>query len=268
MQACLSERRQYVQTRGKNACEGTNLAWFTPNLISILPLARSFFHRILEDSQEFAHPAGYLTVCTVAEEEQPDEDATAEIKAAYNWKIVVLTWYLDIWLPMVVGVDFFGPSIRPCALMVDKFKDPNDGNKEKVCVTVTSEAYDLIQLENSRDKWAAVCAYKDEKGWKKTLPSHNEKKPATHQFKSKWSDAKSGQQCCWDPVDFAAFKQRKASIKKIRGEQAEKDNGSFKFCQNLIKEARELEEEGQKRPAKRARLEVEVVEIDLDFEDE
>ena len=128
--------------------------------------------------------------------------------------------------------------------MVDKFKDPNDGNKEKVHMTVTSEAHGLIQFENHRDKWAAVCAHKDDKGWKKTPPAHNTKKPATHQFKSKWSDAKSGQQCCWDPVAFAAFKQRKASIKKFRGEQAEKDNKSFKFCQNLIKEARELEEDG------------------------
>ena len=137
-----------------------------------------------------------MTVYAVAEEEQPDEDATAEIKAAYDWKIVDLTWCLDIWLPMVVGVDFFGPSIRPYALIVDKFKDPNDGNKEKVYVAVTSEAYGLIQFENSRDKWAAVCAYKDDKGWKKTPPAHNANKPATHQFKSKWSDAKSGQQCC------------------------------------------------------------------------
>ena len=58
VQACLLERRQCVQTRGKNACEGASLAWFAPNLISILPLARSFFHRILEDSQEFAHRGG------------------------------------------------------------------------------------------------------------------------------------------------------------------------------------------------------------------
>ena len=51
-------------------------------------------------------------------------------------KVYLLTWYLDVWLPMVNGVQWWGPMIRPYKLMTDL---TDVRGEQKVIVTITSE---------------------------------------------------------------------------------------------------------------------------------
>ena len=96
--------------------------------------------------------------------------------------------HLNEWLPSVVGCDWWSPQIRPYKFMTDKVEVEG---AQKVLVTVTSEAFGLVQCENSRDKWIENFKHKEANGRKSTVPMHNKNKPKTHKFKAKWSDAKS-----------------------------------------------------------------------------
>ena len=73
----------------------------------------------------------------------------AEAQAAYNKAECILQWYLDSYLPMAAGFDFWGPTIRPFHLMTDKKKVNGDpSGKERVLVMVTSEAFGLLVYAN------------------------------------------------------------------------------------------------------------------------
>ena len=39
-------------------------------------------------------------------------------------ELELLTWYLDSFLPNAVGLEFWGPNVRPFKLMTDKFDVP------------------------------------------------------------------------------------------------------------------------------------------------
>ena len=78
-------------------------------------------------------------------------DDKAAYKAAQDEYNVELTkyeeahklfaWYVCDWMPMAVGIDFWGPTIKSKYLMVDKFKVPMDNSgksKVYVCLLYTS----------------------------------------------------------------------------------------------------------------------------------
>ena len=127
--------------------------------------------------------------------EAPDEDtAPDEDKAKFIRKVDLLCWYLDQYLPNVVGLDFWGPTIRPFHLMTDKVNIENDNSgKKKVLVTVTSEAFGLLIWANCRDKWIHCCEFKkaNRKGVKP--PKFNKKDKTTFVYQNKWSNSRTGQ---------------------------------------------------------------------------
>ena len=192
-----------------------------------------------------------LNVWAVAGEEAPQESADEAVKEEYQRKIAVLTWYLDVWVPMVCLPLWFGPTIRPYKLMTDM---TTVEGKQKVFVTVTSEAYGLIQFENSRNKWIEIFKWKKINGSRKKAPQYSKNKhEETKQFKAKWSESKNGQCSGWDTVAYSTFNQRKDHIRKFREEDAADDYKRMKFGQSLIKAAREIAQNVTEHTNKRRR---------------
>lgn len=91
---------------------------------------------------------------------------------------------------MAAGHDNFGPSIRNYKMAVDKRSV--DG-KDKVCVTIPSEAFGLLVFANCRTKWVAIFKFKQESPTA-DIPLFDEEDSNTHVYHTTlWSDSKSGQ---------------------------------------------------------------------------
>ena len=185
----------------------------------------------------------------------PNKEAPDHFQENFNCQAYLLTWYLNEWIPSVVGNDWWSAQIRPYKFTTDKVEVEG---AQKVLVTVTSEAFGLVQYENSRDKWIENFKYKEANGKRATVPMYNKNKPETHKFKAKWSDAKSGQCSGWHPGAFTMFQIRKGSIKEFRVQDEADDMIKQKFGQKMIRIAYKIEDndDGTVEPAaKRARTE-------------
>jgi hypothetical protein len=181
--------------------------------------------------------------------EVPSEDASEEVNDSYTRKKAVLVWYLDSWLPMMAGPEFWGPLTRPYKLMTD-FTDVN--GKEKVLVTVTSEGFGLMIFENCREKWIEIYKYKKINGQKKQAPTYNKKKPETHKYKAKWSDSKVGQNSSWDLAGPRTMLAHMKVIQAFREEEATNDFPRMKMGQGFIKEEHQIDD-GVTGPPKKKR---------------
>jgi len=72
----------------------------------------------------------------------PKDIETDETKKA------ILNWYFDRWLPVAGGSFFWGSNIRYYHYPVDKEAVVPGESSKKVWVTVASEAFGLLMLEN------------------------------------------------------------------------------------------------------------------------
>jgi hypothetical protein len=59
-------------------------------------------------------------------------------------------WYYDAWLPAILPREFWREDIRFYRLLTDACEI---AGKQKVLVTVASEAFGLLMWENCRNKW-------------------------------------------------------------------------------------------------------------------
>lgn len=215
--------------------------------------------------------------------DQPAADAPAEAKAQYAAKQTefenkkeLLTWYLDSYLPFAVGLEFWGPNIRPFKLMTDQKPVSGDpSGKKKVLVTITSEAFGLVIYANCRDKWVADFTLKA--GNKRAkIPKYDKDKPETHKHQNKWSSSRTGQVQGggWDPKALEYLNERIAAIQKWRKEEADRDNVNYKFGKQLICEAQQVTLNAQEEKSKKRKrdeekaVESEAVSIDLTILDE
>ena len=143
-----------------------------------------------------------------------NEASSEEEKAEYEKKVSLLTWYLDVFMPKAVGLEFWGELIRPYRLMTDtEVVEGDPSGKKKVLVTVTSEAFGLLVYHNCRDKWVADYKYKKEHGKKAQVPKYNKDDVSTHKHVNKWSNSNSGSVVGggWHPAalkKFNALKQK------------------------------------------------------------
>ena len=151
---------------------------------------------------------------------------------AHKRKCDILIWYLDSFLPMVVGVDFWGPNIRLCNLPIDTFEVSN--GKKKVCVSKAGEAFALVQFENSRERWINIFKWKKANPGKKNPPQYSKKRPETHECKSKWSDYAHGQGSGWDPEAFGVHNQRLKEVKALREEEDKDGYPKMNFGNKLL----------------------------------
>ena len=185
----------------------------------------------------------------VADEEEPEESASEQVKEEYARKIAVLTWYLDVWVPNVCLPIWWGPTIRPYKLMTDL---TDVEGVQKVQVTKTSEAYGLVQFENSRDKWLEIFKWKKGNGKAKKCPKYSKSRhDETLKFKAKWSESKNGQCSGWDTVAYSTFNQRKEHIRKFREEDEQDGYRKMKFGRNLVKAARDIAQNVTEHTSKR-----------------
>ena len=204
------------------------------------------------------------------------EASSDEDKAKYEAKVDLLTWYLDVFMPKAVGLEFWGDIIRPYKLMTDTELVEGDlSGKKKVLVTVTSEAFGLLVYHNCRDKWIADYKYKKQHGKKVPVPKFKKDDPSTHAHVNKWSNSCSGSVVGggWHVDALKKFNALKDHVKAFR--EAEKDNGykKMEYGKNLIVAANNINLNGgklagqkRKAPSKDAENNVEVV--DITFEDE
>jgi hypothetical protein len=72
----------------------------------------------------------------------------------------ILLWYVDRWLPVVIGLEYWDDKIRHFNLMTDKTK-LRTGDEVVLCTT-SSEAFGLMMYENCHAKWEEIMKLKKE----------------------------------------------------------------------------------------------------------
>ena len=77
-------------------------------------------------------------------------------------------WYYDQWLAAILPREFWKEDIRYYNLLTDTI---DIAGKQKVLVTVSSEAFGLLMWENCREKWMAYAKFKAEKGPRAPIPT-------------------------------------------------------------------------------------------------
>lgn len=224
-----------------------------------------------------------LHIWDVADEDAPAEDASQEDKEAYLWRVLILKWYLCDYIPWTVGVDVWGPDVRPFKFMTDTVKIRG---KDRMLVTSTSEAMSLLQFENSRDAWIATYKFKEglihkecdsessgsgsggsgsgqnpprkkkAPAYSKTKikpPAYNRRKPETHPYKGKWSSYKSGQQSAWHPDAYTRLEALRDHVQEFR--QKEKDKGYPKYtaAKAMIREVENIKDDAVQPPKKKSK---------------
>ena len=177
-----------------------------------------------------------------AKEEQLD---LTEEQQEYSDKLDLLLWYLDVWMPMVAGLENWGPTIRPFFFMTSTRRlDGDNSGKEKVLVTVTSEAFGLLVFANCREKWLADFEYKKGKIGKEArkVPKYNKDDPTTWKHQNKWSCGRTGSKigAGWDSAAIEYFHKRIDDVKKQRVEQEKTGYAGYLEGQNLIKLANKI----------------------------
>ena len=177
-----------------------------------------------------------------------------EYAQQYARKIQVLTWYVDEYLPMAAGVQWFGPTIRPYYLPCDTLDI--GGGQMKVYVTITSEAFGRLVFENCRDKWVEIFKWRDAQPSSKKRtnpPTYKANKPETHKFKAKWSDNNIGQTTGWSKDAYERMKELMAEIKAFRESDAENDNAKQAFGRALIRSIHGIKDDEEEEPPKKKR---------------
>ena len=212
----------------------------------------------------------------------PPDDATEQERADYESnkeefaaKQEILTWYLDSYVPYAVGLEFWGPNIRPFKFMTDTKAVAGDpSGKKKVLVTITSEAFEHVIYANCRNKWLADFTLKA-KNKKAKIPKYDKDKPETHKHQNKWSSSRTGQVQGggWDLKALEYLNHRIKDIKKWREEEAKQGYPKYKLGRELIRQVQQVAMNGQDEKTKKRKRSVEKAEseavcVDLTFLDE
>ena len=143
----------------------------------------------------------------------------------YIEKRVIANWRYGSYTPSLCmgGDQFFGPAIR-----YEKLPDSmvmtgkNEMEKERVCITPSTEAYGLLQYENCRSRWEAIFKHQENHPGAPAL-KYVKNDPATQHLKAKWSDEVQGKGSGWDREAFQLYHQRMREV--IAWRKEEKDAG-------------------------------------------
>ena len=283
VQTELSLCRQYVQSRSQEAAHGKY--YFGPltlnhgNLTPYFGLSCPVFYKahgenlpqlddllnvydIPELPEEPVKPAKPDEQDEVSEEEwsQYNEERNAykaaleeykDLKNKIKCKEIILTWCLDDWLPAVVGVDWWHQKNRCYLLPTDKYQVHK---KTKVCVTKTSEAFGLLQFENSRARWLETFKWKKANPHLKRAPQYSTKKPETHIFKSKWSDDSFGKGSGWNKEAYKVFMKRVKHVGDFRAVEVRRGSPRMRFGRSLVKRAHGIAQNETSAPSGRRRV--------------
>ena len=171
------------------------------------------------------------------------EQALEEPKNAFFKHLMV--WYYDKWLPIVAGKEWWGRDIRYYKRPIDNV-DVN--GVSKVAVTVTSEAFGLLVLENCWSKWRAIIAW-HEKHPGVPVPTS---KPQNEPFQAKWSLSRNGQVQFggWHPDAFEAFDKYITEVEFMRDTDKASNYGCMDLARKYMRAARDIKEDS---PGKKSR---------------
>ena len=163
-------------------------------------------------------------------------------------------WYYDEYLTHTLPKEFWGDDIRFYNLLTDTI---NIGGKDRVLVTVSSEAFGLLMYENCREKWIEYVKFKEKHGKKAKIPTGKE--PEAEKHLAKWSDGKEGQVKYggWKDEAYDRYEKLKKDVKAWRKADEEAGKAGQELAKKLMREKHgkigETPEEDKKSKGKRAR---------------
>lgn len=142
----------------------------------------------------------------------------------------IALWYFDRFLSAAGPKDYWKLKVRGYCLLGDKI---NIGGKNRVNITITSEAFLLLQLENCHTRWTNMFKLWD-RDPSKDIPT---KGAAALPYKGKFTDSKVGQVKYggWNEEGFAFFNQMVDRIKNLRSTDKEAGYPMAKYGQSLIR---------------------------------
>ena len=100
----------------------------------------------------------------------------------------IATWYASDWMSMLCGPLSWGDRQKKFKMMVGKTMI---GGENKICVTITTQAFGCLIWENCMDKWHNSFVFK-EKNPEVRLPQGRKQDP-DGLYRAKFSDSCDGQ---------------------------------------------------------------------------
>ncbi len=191
--------------------------------------------------------ASYTEIWIVTKKIPTDDDILAMLAMSpddlekpdnLQWKNICL-WYFDRYLPIPAKKDFFGEDIRYYNLYTDKM---NVNGKQKVSVTVASEAFGLTVLKNCHEKWNNIFKLK-EKDPKAKIPSKKEDKNYSD-YAGEWTEPKSGKVPFggWATGALEYFSEMEDKLIKLREDDAANDHKKAKYYKEIMRAAHGIDE--------------------------
>ena len=155
-----------------------------------------------------------------------------------QWKIICL-WYFDRYLPIPAKKEFYGEDIRYYSLYMDKM---NVNGKQKVAVTVASEAFGLTVQRNCHKKWNNIFDLK-KKDPKAKIPAKKED-PNYSKYVGKWTEPKIGKIpfAGWATAALEFFSEIEEKLIKLREDDATNDHKKAKYYMEIMRTANDVNE--------------------------
>lgn len=157
----------------------------------------------------------------------------------------LLIWYFDRYLPAAARKEYWGDDVRYYKLYTDNM---NLKGEMKVLVTITSEAFGLLQLRNCGEKWKNIFVFKEQNGAKQKIPS-KKNNPESKKYKAEWTDPKIGQVKYggWNPQAIEYMNDIVEYLVKLRGDDAANNNKNAKYYKEILRVANEIKDDDPKK---------------------
>ena len=230
----LNEQRSYVQTRGKEAI----YVFMTANGSGCYPL---------ED------------IIKVATRDIPLKE---DNKEEHDRLMEVFVWYWEDYLPGFAGNTYWCKEIR-------RFQSITLANfKNRLCVTISTEAMAVLMYENCLNKWVALFNWTEGGTVKNKKIPKKKRDPLSAQFRGVYSDGHSGQAKYggWNDAGLVRFNDLGKLIKV--GRKSENAATLEQDCLVLIKERFPEDADGPPVPQKKARKRKRASKVTISFVDD
>ena len=179
----------------------------------------------------------------------------------------MLLWWIDEFLGFFIGPTYWGPKIRYYKMLTDATY-VSHLNQQKVCVTITSEAFARLMYVNCRKKWINTFEFKQQNGEKAIIPNTKLDKE-TPKYQGKWSDTMTGRVkgAGWDPACKKVFNAYINDISKTRADDEAKDWIKHKLARKLMRDRNNITEQSPSKKRKRRKEQSMVAEDEEEEED-
>jgi hypothetical protein len=138
---------------------------------------------------------------------------------------------------VVAGSEWWPNKVRHFEIPTNRVEI---NGKKKPYISVATEAFGVLMMDNCHDKWLHEYAWKKDDP-KRKIPT---KGPEYAKFKAKYSDSKCGQISFggWDPKGFDAYVGYMEQIKATRKADAGNNKVQQKFARDLVRNHHGIED--------------------------